>query len=102
MRDEEASRTGVHSLTDEQQEALKSWGMRMYSLGESGCTVSDIEKIKYDGRLIILDDGSRWAINSTDADTADSWSMCDKVVVIDDVMYRLEGAEQVDVEEEDD
>lgn len=93
MSAEELHATGSISLTAEQQEALLNWGMRMYQLGQH--VVAEIEEVKYDGRLIILDDGSRWEVESFDASTAEMWSPMEKVVVIDDEMYKLEDLEKV-------
>jgi len=70
----------------------------MYQLGQH--VVADIEEVKYDGRLIILDDGSRWEVESFDSSTADMWGAMDKVVVIDDEMYKLEDLEKVSVTQE--
>src|SRR5262249_4538091 len=100
MTPHEMDEIGVHSLTDAQKQALLAWGLRMFGLGQH--TVGDIEAIKYDGKLIILDDGSRWEVDSIDADTASYWSELDKVVVIDDLMYRIEDCEHVSVQSVDD
>ena len=70
----------------------------MYSLGAP--TVSDIDEIKYDGRLVILEDGLRWEVSALDVNDVDLWLAYGKVVVLDDVMYRLEDAEHADVTEE--
>lgn len=98
MTPEELKATGSVSLTAEQQEALLRWGMRMYQLGQH--VVADIEEIKYDGRLIILDDGSRWEVDSFDSSTAEMWGPMEKVVVIDDEMYKLDDLEKVSVTQE--
>jgi hypothetical protein len=98
LLNDEADRIGVASLSPAQREALAQWGMRMYGLGQH--TVADIEEVKYDGRLIILDDGTRWEVNSTDSSTAEMWSVGDKVVVINDEMYKLDEFEMVNVEQE--
>jgi hypothetical protein len=98
MSSEELQATGSILLIAEQQEALVDWGMRMYQLGQH--VVADIEEVKYDGRLIILDDGSRWEVESFDSSTADMWGAMDKVVVIDDEMYKLEDLEKVSVTQE--
>ncbi|ORV21093.1 hypothetical protein AWB98_02085 [Mycolicibacterium conceptionense] len=71
----------------------------MYRAGKH--VVDDIDRIKYDGRLVILDDGSRWEVDSVDTYTVDSWRPGTKVAVIDDVMYNLGDAEHADVSEED-
>jgi hypothetical protein len=98
MTPQEMDQIGVHSLTDAQKQALFARGIRMYGLGQH--TVGDIDSIKYDGKLILLDDGSRWEVDSLDADTANFWSELDKVVVIDDVMYCIEDSEQVSVQQD--
>jgi len=98
MTPENVKRLGVESMTEEQKQILLNWGLKMFSLGQQ--IVANIEEIKYDGRLIILDDGTRWEVDSFDASTADLWDVMDKVVVIDDEMYRLENAEKVSVEQE--
>ena len=72
--------------------------MRMFSLGQH--VVADIEDIKYDGRLVILDDGTRWEVDALDAVTADMWSPMDKVVVIDDEMFKLDEFEKVAVQQD--
>lgn len=98
MTAEELQATSSISLTAEQQEALVNWGMRMYQLGQY--VVADIEEVKYDGRLIILDDGSRWEVETFDSSTAEMWGSMDKVVVIDDEMYKLDELEKVSVAQE--
>ena len=64
------------------------------------CSRPDIDEVKYDGRLVILEDGSCWEVDAIDASTADLWGALTKVAVIDDVMYNLDSAEHVDVTEE--
>lgn len=98
MRPEEMRRLSVESMTEDQRQALAEWGMRMFSLGQH--VVADIEDIKYDGRLVILDDGTRWEVDALDAVTADMWSPMDKVVVIDDEMFKLDEFEKVAVQQD--
>lgn len=92
------SRLGWADLTSDQKSAIGEFGLSMYSMGSP--TVSEIDDIKYDGRLVILEDGSRWEVSSIDVNDVDLWSKWGKVVVLDDVMYRLEDAEHADVTEE--
>jgi len=99
MRPDEVQCLGVATMSEEQRQTLFDWGMRMYSSGQH--VVADIEDIKYDGRLIILDDGTRWEVEAIDSTTAELWSPLDKVVVIDDEMYKLEDTEKVGVQQED-
>jgi hypothetical protein len=98
LHGDEAERIGIASFSEAQKQALAQWGMRMYGLGQH--TVADIEEIKYDGRLIIFDDGTRWEVDSSDAVTAETWSVAEKVVVIDGEMFKLDEFEMVHVEQE--
>ena len=49
---------------------------------------------------MILQDGTRWEVSEFDTTTAESWSILDKVVVIDDSIWRLDDIERVEAEEE--
>lgn len=108
MNEDEARRVGIDAMSEDQLAALANWGMRMYHLGLEraggaggmGETVGDIDEVKYDGRLIILTDGSRWEVDAGDEATADLWGPMDRVVVIDGDMYRLDDSERVGVVEE--
>lgn len=90
---------GVASMTLNQRKSLHDWGLRMFGLGQH--VDSEIDAIKFDGRLVILDDGSRWEVDSSNSYVADSWAPGDRVVVIDNEMFRLDDSEKVDVEEHD-
>lgn len=98
MNSDELTSINPDALNQSQRQGLLSWGLRMYRMGRA--VVGDIERIKYEGQLVILEDGSRWAVDSTDALTADMWSPLDKVAVIDGEMFRLDDLEKVHVEEE--
>ncbi len=92
-------RLGWDEINSSQRAVLGEFGYFMYKSGKH--VVSDIDRIKYEGRLVILDDGSRWEVDSVDTYTVDSWNPGTKVAVIDDVMYNLGDAEHADVSEED-
>jgi hypothetical protein len=96
MTSDEILASGINKLSESEQQAILAWGLRSYSLGQQ--KVGDIHDIKYDGRVIILDDGSRWEVGSYDASTVELWGEFTKVVIIDDEMYRLE--ESVSVTED--
>ena len=98
MTPDEILDIGVELMTDDQRQALAEWGLRMYRVGQH--IVADIEDIKYDGRLIVLDDGTRWEVDAVDAITADMWLTSDKVVVIDSEMFKLDELEKVSVQQE--
>ncbi|MFN8578957.1 MAG: hypothetical protein U0354_19185 [Candidatus Sericytochromatia bacterium] len=98
MNQEEMNKIGINKLTQNECEALTKWGLRMFSLGQYH--VADIDEIKYSGRLIILNDGSRWEVDEIDSGTSEYWDSFQKVVVIDDEMYLLENCEKVSVQED--
>lgn len=94
----EQGSTGIAKLTEAERQALLEWGMRMFTLGQH--VVANIDEIKYDGRVVILDDGTRWEVDAVDTVTADMWMPGDRVVVIDDEMYKLDDSERVTVQQE--
>lgn len=96
---QEFSEMGIAKLTDREQEAILKWGVRQFSLGQH--VFGAIDEIKYDGRVVVLDDGSRWEVASYDDSVADLWSPSDEVVVIDGKMYNLADSESIDVTEDE-
>ncbi len=100
MQPDEICRIGIQEMTEEQQQALASWGMRMFSLGQH--IVGNIENVKYNGRLIILDDDTRWEVDELDASTAEMWDTMDRVVIIDNEMFKLDDLEKVSVQQDED
>ena len=90
---------GVASMTSNQRRTLHDLALRMFGLGQH--IISEIVTVKFDGRLVVLEDGSRWEVASSDSYVADSWLPGDKVIVIDNEMFRLDDSEKVDVEEHD-
>lgn len=86
------------SLAGEQRQAIVEYGSWMFDIAHP--TVADIDDIKYDGRLVILDDGSRWEVDSLDVYDVEFWSRYSKVAVIDGVMYCLDDADHATVTEE--
>jgi hypothetical protein len=95
---DEAAAIDVESLTEVQLQALASWGMRMFTAGQH--VTEEIETVKYNGRLVILADGTRWEVDELDAGTADIWQAGQRVVVIDEEMYLLDDLAKVSVEQE--
>jgi len=85
-------------LPEDIQAVIGEYGIEMFGSGRY--RVANIDEIKYDGRLIVLDDGTRWEVDSTDASTCEYWSEFSMVVIIDDEMYQIEDAEKVSVQEE--
>lgn len=49
-----------------------------------------------DGKIIKLDDGSVWKINSVDANDSRFWSVGDDVVACDDKLLNIDESEEVE------
>ncbi|NTU44124.1 MAG: hypothetical protein HGA99_01180 [Chlorobiaceae bacterium] len=98
MRPDEMQCLGVEFMMEEMRKTLADWDMRMFTLGQY--VVADIADIKYDGKLIILEDGTRWEVDTIDTTTAEMWSPMDKVVVIEDEMFKLDDMGKVTVQQE--
>jgi hypothetical protein len=85
-------------LSEDLQQQIGRFAVHQYDLGKH--VSSEISEIKYDGRLIILEDGSRWEVDSMDVGTSEFWQTFSKVVIIDGEMFNIEDAEKVAVQEE--
>jgi hypothetical protein len=88
----------LRNLSEEDVKSIFDWGIRTFQLGSS--ERGTINEIKYDGHLVVLDDGSRWEVDDGDTYTADGWCEGDEVVVINGRMYRLDELESVEVTKE--
>ena len=98
MQPEEQKCLQIDAMSDTQRSMLLRWAVRLMMQSQNKC--GDIDAVKYDGRLIVLDDGSRWEVDETDAYTSSLWSEMDRVVIIDGEMFKLDDLERVSVEEE--
>ncbi len=98
MSAEEARSVGIETMTEAQRQILAGWGMRMFTMGKTVNAAIDV--IKYNGRVVLLDDGTRWEVDEIDATTTELWGPGDKVVIIDDEMYRLDDLEKASVQRE--
>ena len=85
----------INHMNEEQIDSLYSWGLKMFGLGQS--IISDIDDIKLDGQLICLEDGTYWEVDEFEAHISDMWSFGDKVLIVDDEMYKLDDMEKVSV-----
>ncbi len=95
MRFPDLQRFDLNELPDEDVKAIFEWGMWTFNLGSS--EQGRIDEIKYDWRLVILSDGSRWEVEDGDAYTVDGWVAGDEIVIVSDRMYRLNVSESVTV-----
>ena len=96
MNQDEIKSCGIEKLDQSEKEALRGWFFKLYTILSP--KIAEIEKIKYDGKLIILDNGSKY--DSDDEYTSDNWFNGDKVLVVDDEMYKLDDLEKVGVKED--
>lgn len=96
MSEKEIDSCGIKKLSESEKESLKDWFLKTNSAISP--KVEEIEKIKYDGKLIILRDVSKY--ESQDEYVSDFWLEGDKVLVIDDEMYKLDELEKINVEED--
>jgi hypothetical protein len=94
----ELKRFRLTDLPDEDVKAILDWGLWTYRLGSS--ERGTIDEIKYDGRLIILNDGNRFEVANGDTFTAERWFAGDEVVVMSNRMYRLDESESISVSKE--
>lgn len=97
MTPQEVERCGISKLDDHEIEALISWGNRLFALGER--VVYRIESISDEGDLILLDDGSKWAIAPSDCEIASHWGKFDFVAVSEAKMYLIDERQYVAVTE---
>lgn len=58
MPDDGKHRFGWDTLTEAQRDAFGEYGIETFGLASP--KVADIDDFKYGGRLVVLDDGSRW------------------------------------------
>ena len=86
------------TLSPDLRETIEELAMYMFTIGRN--THDTIDEIKYGGRLVILNDGSRWEVDDGDEDTSEFWNSFDEVAVIDGKMYNLSDCESVDVTED--
>ena len=85
-------------IPDDLKEQIGRFGLDMHSMGKH--VTGEISEIKYDGKLIVLDDGSRWEVDGVDATSCEFWAEYSKVVIIDGDMYNIEDSEKVGVQRE--
>ena len=88
----------LQDLSEEDVKSIFKWGLWAYGLRASDR--GSIDEIKYDGHLVVLDDGSRWEVDDGDTYTTGGWCEGDEVVVINGRMYRLDELESVEVTKE--
>lgn len=96
MTPDEIDSIGVANMTEVQKQCLNAFCTKLYEIARH--TVGDIETIKYGGKLVVLDDGSRWVVDDLDRDTVELWGEFEKVIIIDGDMYKLDDSERVEVE----
>jgi hypothetical protein len=98
MRKDELDLFAVKQMSEKQQIALVAWMLR--HVKSAGNCVFEVDDIKYNGRLVVLNDKSRWEVDDLDAHKTARWSKSERVAIVDGSMFRLKSSEKVAVEEE--
>lgn len=96
--DDEQKLLNLDQMSQQQKQILVDLALRMISAGET--TDGTISQIKYDGHLVVLDDGSRWEVDEVDSFTSGMWMDGDQVVVVNGEMFNLSDSEGVSVDRE--
>jgi len=94
----QAAKCGLGRLSKENLRALNKLLEGVVMAASSG--FGFIEDVKYDGRLIVLDDGSRWEVDEACAHEAEVWLPGDEVAIHNGEMFNLAGCERISVFEE--
>ena len=96
MTPEELVSCGIERLTLEERTALRSWGLRIFSLGAA--VIDEIFEVRHSGHLIELLDGSTWEVDDLDVEMARAaFGVGDKVVIADGEMIAIEPERKVAV-----
>jgi len=85
----------INSMESKQVDVLYNWGLKMFGLGQN--IIADIEEVKFEGKLIVLNDGTYWEVDEYETDTSEMWDYGEKIIIIDDEMYKLDDMEKVNV-----
>ena len=97
------STCGVDKLSNQEQKNLWEWYWNTHLLLNrlSESKVSSIEKIKYDGKLIVCEDGTKY--ESSDDYISDTWFEGDKIAIVNDSeMFNLDQLEKINITRDDD
>lgn len=87
----------IDDFSESDAKAIFEWGMQMYGL--SSHAEGTIEEIKYDGHVVVLQDGSKWEVDDSDTCISEGWLEGDRVVVIDGRMFQIDESESAEVRE---
>jgi hypothetical protein len=86
-------------LTDAQRAAILSVFRVGLNAGAASGSVSVIDAVLAEGRVVICEDGSQWTLNgSEDAALAEDWGEGAMVAIHRNMIYRLDAYECVEVE----
>ncbi len=87
------------ALNEEQREAILSVFRVGLNAGASSGSVSMIDEVLAEGRVVICEDGSQWeACARDDADLLEDWGEGAMVAIHRNMLYRLDAYEAVEVE----
>ena len=93
------SRLAWSALTDEQRAAILSVFRVGINAGAASGTVSVIDSVLADGRIVICEDGSQWEARARDdAEMIEEWGEGAMVAIHRGLVYKLDPYEAVEVE----
>jgi hypothetical protein len=87
------------TLNDEQRDAILSVFRVGIGAGAQSGSVSTIDCVLGDGRVLICEDGSRWsAVARDDAEMIDDWGAGSLIAIHHQLIYKLDPYQAVEVE----
>ena len=86
-------------LSEEQREAILSVFRVGINAGAASGAVSVIDEVIGEGRVVVCDDGSRWAARARDdAEMIEDWGAGAMIAIHRGLVYRLDPYESAEVE----
>lgn len=98
LEKEERDSLGVKLMNDEEKLALVKCLLSQRRKVE--CRFYVVEEVRYGGRLIVLDDDSRWEVDDVDITKSRHWVASDRVLLVDGTLIRLDQTKSVSVKNE--
>src|SRR5262245_43777163 len=92
-------RLGWHDLSERQREAILAVFRVGICAGAQSGTVATVDEVLAEGRVLLCEDGSRWAaFADDDAEVIESWNAGELVAIHKGMIYRLDPYQAAEVE----
>lgn len=100
LKEDEKEILNLDNISEDKVALIANILFRMFSMGiDSGAKVDEIDEVKFNGRLIKLQDGTEWEVDEYESDTSEYWDSFDKILIHDGEMYKIDDFEKVSVTE---